>query len=119
MRPHDTGDPISLEISSAIPCMSLRMASATLVRMAARSAGAIRGQGPWSKASRAAATARSTSAFWGSGDPPAHSSVGGGRTQGEKKEKGGGPPPPPPDEQTIVRLHGPSLDGNGCAGVDR
>ncbi len=61
--PHEIGEPISLEMSSEMPCMSLRMASATLVSTAPRSVGDMRGQGPCSKAWRAAATARSTSAF--------------------------------------------------------
>ena len=74
--PHETGEPISLEISSEMPCMSLRMASAALVSTAPRSAGAMWGHGPWSKASRAAATARSMSAFWASGYP-AHQLLGG------------------------------------------
>ena len=53
MVPHATGDPISVVMSSAKPCMSAWMAWDTLVRISARSVGAIRGHGPLSKASRA------------------------------------------------------------------
>jgi len=94
MVPHDTGEPISLEISSEMPCMSLRMASATLVSTAARSTGAIRGHGPLSKASRAAATARSTSAFWASGTRPTSSSVVGETTSNTADEEGSTHSPP-------------------------
>ena len=92
--PHEIGEPISLEISSEMPCMSLRMASATLARMAPRSAGAMRGQGPWSKASRAAATARSTSATWASGTRPTSSSVVGDTTSNAEVEDGSTHSPP-------------------------
>ena len=74
--------------------MSLRMASATLARMAPRSAGAMRGQGPWSKASRAAATARSMSAFWASGTRPTSSSVVGDTTSNTEVEDGSTHSPP-------------------------
>ncbi len=92
--PQATGEPISLEISSDMPCMSLRMASATLVRTAPRSAGVMRGQGPWSKASRAAATARSTSASRASGTRPTSSSVVGDTTSNTAVEDGSTHSPP-------------------------
>src|SRR5664280_2919489 len=92
--PHATGDPISLEMSSAIPCMSLRMASATLVRTAPRSVGDMRGHGPCSNASRAAATARSTSAFCASGTLPISSSVVGETTLKIDEDEGSTHSPP-------------------------
>src|SRR5580704_15585873 len=92
--PHEIGEPISLEISSEMPCMSLRMASATLVRIAPRSAGSIRGQGPWSNASRATATARSTSATWASGTRPTSCSVVGDTTSNTEEDDGSAHSPP-------------------------
>ncbi len=62
-------------ISSAIVSISAFRAAETLVKMAARSAGAMRGQGPSSKAVRAAATARSMSAVVASGTEAKTSSV--------------------------------------------
>src|SRR3984957_14731406 len=92
--PHEIGEPISLEISSEVPCMSLRMASAALARIAPRSAGAMRGQGPWSNASRAVATARSMSATWASGTLPTSSSVVGDTTSNTAVEDGSTHSPP-------------------------
>ena len=62
-------------MSSANACMSAWMAWDTLVRISARSAGAMCGHGPLSKASRATATALSTSASVASGTRPTTSSV--------------------------------------------
>ena len=98
--------------------MSLRMASATLVRMAARSAGAMRGQGPWSNASRAAATARSTSAFWASGTRPTSSSVVGDTTSNTEDEEGS--THSPPMNRRSYDFTGPSLVGTGsCVRLGR
>ena len=75
IAPQPTGDPISIVISSAIGCISAWRAADTLVRMAALSVGAIRGQGPSSNAVRAALTARSMSVVVASGTRPITSSV--------------------------------------------
>ncbi len=73
--PHDTGDPISVVISSASGCISALMASDTLVTMAARSVAGMWGHSDSSKVRRAAATALSMSAVLPSGTRPATSSV--------------------------------------------
>ncbi len=109
--PHEIGDPISLEMSSEMPCMSLRIDSATLARTAARSAGAMRGHGPWSKASRAAATARSTSATWASGTRPTSSSVVGETTS--KAEEEDGSTHSPPMNRRSYDFTGPPLSETG------
>jgi hypothetical protein len=57
--------------------MSALIASDTLATTAARSVGVIFGHGPLSKAARAAATARSTSALDDAGTLPTTSSVAG------------------------------------------
>ena len=58
-----------------MPCMSAVMAPEVAARTSARSLGLIRGQGPSSKAVRAAATAASTSAAVPSGTVPTSSWV--------------------------------------------
>ena len=107
--PQATGEPISLEMSSAMPCMSLRMASATLVRTAPRSAGVMRGHGPWSKAWRAAATARSTSASRASGTRPTTSSVVGDTTSNTSVEDGS-THSPPMNRRSYVFMGPPELE---------
>ena len=68
------------------------------------------GQGPWSKAWRAAATARSTSASVESGTRPATSSVVGLITS--MVPVPGGLTQSPADEQAVVDLHVPSSEWN-------
>ena len=93
-RPQDTGEPISLEISSDISCIWLRMASAARARTAPRSVGVMRGHGPWSTASRAAATARSMSACMASGVRPTSSPVDGEWTSKTEEDDGATHSPP-------------------------
>ena len=71
------GEPISVVMISAMSPISAITCAATAVRMAARSAGAMRGHGPWSNAVRAAATALSMSASVPSGTRATTSSVDG------------------------------------------
>ena len=93
-RPHDTGEPISLEMSSDISCIWLRTASAARASTAPRSVGDMCGHGPWSTASRAAATARSMSAFMASGVLPTSSPVDGECTSKTDEEDGWTHSPP-------------------------
>ena len=98
--PQEIGEPISLEISSEIPCMSLRIASATLVRMAPRSAGAMWGQGPWSKAWTGGGHRPLDVGDLRLGDPP--DQLLGGRGDHIEHGRGRRLDPLPSDKQAIV-----------------
>ena len=74
---NEIGEPISRVMISAMSPISAVICAATADRMAARSAGVMRGHGPWSNAVRAAATALSMSASVPSGTRPTTSSVAG------------------------------------------
>jgi hypothetical protein len=74
-RGWDIGAPICAVIKAANSSRRLAYRSANLARISARSAGSIRGQGPRSNASRAAATARSMSAGVPAGTRPMTCSV--------------------------------------------
>ena len=109
LGPRHRASPSRPRSISAISTISAVMASATLARIAPRSAGAIRGHGPWSKAWRAAATALSTSASVASGTRATTSSVDGEIDLDLARSLRGDPRPS--DEQPVVVLdgHGPLL----------
>ena len=71
------GEPISRVMISAMSPISAVICAATCGRISPRSAGVMRGHGPWSKAVRAAATALSMSASVPSGTRATTSSVDG------------------------------------------
>ena len=81
MPENEMGEPISCVMISAMSPISAVICAATLDRTSARSAGVMRGQGPWSNAVRAAATALSMSASVPSGTRPMTSSVDGEITE--------------------------------------
>ncbi len=74
-RPHDTGEPISLVISSAMPCMSAWMASDTLVRISARSTGRHPRPRPVVEGVAGRGHGLVDVGFWASGTRPTTSSV--------------------------------------------
>ncbi len=74
------GQPISVVIVEAMSAERFCSAASRRSSTSARSAGALRGHGPRSNASRAIATARSTSASRASGTRPMRSSVNGEQT---------------------------------------
>ena len=81
MPENEMGEPISCVMISAMSSISAVICAATLRRISPRSAGVMRGQGPRSKAVRAAATALSMSASVPSGTRPTTSSVDGEITE--------------------------------------
>ena len=77
----EIGEPISKVMISAMSFISAMTCAPALATIAPRSAGLMRGQGPRSKAWRAAATALSMSASVPSGTRPTTSSVMGEMTE--------------------------------------
>ncbi len=73
----EMGEPISCVMIAAMSSISAMICAPTLARMSPRSAVVMRGQGPWSKAVRAAATALSMSPSVPSGTWAMTSSVDG------------------------------------------
>ncbi len=74
MSDHDAGDPISVVMTLASSAIRVWIPAESFAIASARSLAAIFGHGPESKAARAAATARSTSASRASGTLPTISS---------------------------------------------
>lgn len=90
---HARGEPTSAEIRSANSSARARIALPSRPTICARCAGSRVGQGPVSKAPRAAATAASTSAIEALGTRPIGSSVAGENTSITRDEAGGTQPP--------------------------
>ena len=67
------------------------------------------GQGPWSKASRAAATALSMSAFWASGTRPTSSSLV-GETTSKTADEDGSTQSPPMNRRSYDFMGPPSME---------
>ena len=77
----EIGEPISCVMIAAMSSISAMICAPTLARTSLRSVGVMRGQGPWSNAVRAAATALSMSPSVPSGTRAMTSSVEGEITE--------------------------------------
>ncbi len=113
------GAPFSLEISRAKSSICAVIAAEIVAMMSARSAGAIRGHGPRSNASRAAATARSMSSMVDTGTRPITSSVAGDTTSSVSLPDGATHLPPMKNESLICMVWGPLSGVRRCWLVPR
>ncbi len=98
------GEPISAVISAAISPVRPAKISARRPTAAARSAGSVRGQGPVSKATRAAATARSMSAVVPAGTRPMTCSVCGETTSMTSVPAGATQSPPMNRRSRVIMM---------------